>query len=138
MNSLEAIRRLTFTSSSTTYRIEPAASARNRIDSDSLVHVWPIRVPTKVGPPPIRPSSSRNRQLGRTGSPESGATIPNPSVALCRPKPMIRTTARLMAPVAPAWPIASPSEKLCSPMPVAIRSESHALADSDAAHDCSN
>ena len=85
-------------SSSTTKRIEPAASARNRIDSDSLTHACPISVPTNVGPPPIRPRRSRKRQLGRTGSPESGATIPKPSVALCRPKPMIRTIARLISP----------------------------------------
>ena len=34
--------------------------------------------------------------------------------------------------------MASPSEKLCRPMPVAINTESHAGADSDATHDCSN
>ena len=138
MKCFEAIRRLTAASSSTTNRIEPAASARNRIDSDSLTHACPIRVPTNVGPPPIRPRRSRNRQLGRTGSPESGATMPKPSVALCRPKPMIRTIARLISPVAPAWPIARPSEKLCSPIPVAIRSDSQADAESDATQDCSN
>ena len=37
----------------------------------------------------------RKPQLGRSASPASGATIPKPSVALCRPKPMIRTSARL-------------------------------------------
>ena len=46
--------------------------------------------------------------------------MPKPSVALWRPKPTIRTTARLISPEAPAWPMASPSEKLCRPMPVAI------------------
>jgi hypothetical protein len=64
--------------------------------------------------------------------------MPKPSVALWSPKPMIRTTARLIAPDAPAWPMARPSEKLCRPMPVAINSERKAEAESDAAHDCSN
>jgi hypothetical protein len=105
------------------------------MESASLTHVCPIRVPMKVGPPPIRPSSRRNRQLGFTDSPESGATMPKPSVALWSPKPMIRTIARLISPCAPACPIASPSEKLCRPIPVAISSERKAEADSDAAQD---
>ena len=64
--------------------------------------------------------------------------MPKPSVALWSPKPMIRTIARLISPWAPAWPIARPSEKLCSPIPVAISSDRKADAESDAAHDCSN
>ena len=46
-----------------------------------------MSVPTKVGPPPISPSSPRKRQEGRVSEPDSGATMPKPSVALCSPKP---------------------------------------------------
>ena len=34
---------------------------------------------------------------------------------------MIRTSARLISPEAADWPIASPSEKLWSPIPVAMK-----------------
>ena len=50
--------------------------------------------------------------------------MPNPSVALCSPKPTISVTARLIEPAAAAWPIASPSPKLWTPIPTAIRSAS--------------
>ena len=46
--------------------------------------------------------------------------IPNPSVALWSPKPMMSSSARLISPLAADWPMARPSEKLCSPMPTAI------------------
>ena len=116
--------------------MEPAASARNVTESAVLVQAWPMTVPRNVGPPPIRPRSARNFQLGR--SPDMGATMPNPSVALCRPKPMMRTSARPIAPVAPACPIASPSEKLCSPIPVAMSRASHLPGDSPATQFVSN
>jgi hypothetical protein len=51
--------RPTASSSMTTYRMEPAASARKAMDRVSLTRCWPSSVPTKVGPPPIRPSSAR-------------------------------------------------------------------------------
>ena len=50
----------------------------------------------------------------------SGPTIPKPSVALCRPKPMISTVARPIAPDFAETPIASPSAKLCRPIANAI------------------
>ena len=59
----------------------------------------------------------------------SGAQIPRPSVALCRPKPMISTIARLTSFLADDWPIASPSEKLCSPIPVAMNTASQRAGD---------
>ena len=37
---------------------------------------------------------------------------------------MISASARLISPAAPAWPMASPSPKLCRPIPTAIRSAS--------------
>ncbi len=50
--------------------------------------------------------------------------MPKPSVALCRPKPMISSRARLISPFAADWPMARPSEKLCRPMPTAMSSAS--------------
>ncbi len=59
-----------------------------------------MTVPTNVGAPPISPSRPRKRQVGSVGSLESGPTIPNPSVALCSAKPMIRTSASETSPAA--------------------------------------
>ena len=52
--------------------------------------------------------------------------MPNPSVALCAPNPITRSTARLSWPAAADEPIASPSPKLCRPIPVAMSSDSSA------------
>ena len=46
--------------------------------------------------------------------------MPNPSVALCSANPITSSSASESPPPLAAWPIASPSEKLCSPMPVAM------------------
>ena len=46
--------------------------------------------------------------------------MPKPSVMLCRAKPITSTTAKATAPVAADCPIANPSDRLCSPSPVAI------------------
>ena len=78
----------------------------------------------------MRPTSPRKPQLGRSSPPENGPTMPKPSVALCSPKPITSTSARLISPLAADWPIARPSEKLCSPMPVAIISDSDCAGDS--------
>src|SRR5438270_123607 len=86
----------------------------------SLTHAGPSTVPKKVGPPPIRPSSPRKPQLGGSASPDSGAQMPKPSVALWSPKPMIRPSARLSSSRAADWPIARPSEKLWRPIPTAM------------------
>ena len=51
--------------------------------------------------------------------------MPNPSVALCSAKPMIKTVARLMAPDRAETPIARPSAKLWSPIAAAIVSPVH-------------
>ena len=52
--------------------------------------------------------------------------MPNPSVALCAPKPITRSKARLSSPAAADEPIARPSPKLCRPMPTAMSSDSSA------------
>jgi hypothetical protein len=109
--------------------MEPAASAKKTIITLWFTQAWPMTVPRNVGPPPIRPSSARKLQLGCSWSPVSGAQMPRPSVALWRPKPMIRTIARLSLSAAADWPIASPSEKLCNPMPVAMKRASQRAGD---------
>ena len=55
--------------------------------------------------------------------------MPKPSVALWRPKPITSSSASEISSCAADCPIASPSEKLCSPMPVAIRSASERAGD---------
>ena len=59
-----------------------------------------------------------------TPTPDIGATMPKPSVALCSPKPITRSSASDTSSCAADWPIARPSEKLCRPIPVAISSAS--------------
>src|SRR3954464_13537243 len=83
-----------------------------------------MRVPMNVGPPPMRPSSSRNDHDGLSPSAAIGATMPNPSVALWSPKPMMSKRARLTSPAAADWPMAKPSEKLWKPMPSAMKNAS--------------
>ena len=65
-------------------------------------------------------------------SPDSGAQMPKPSVALWSAKPITSTIARLISSLAADWPIASPSEKLCRPMPVAMKTASHFAGESPA------
>ena len=43
-----------------------------------------------------------------------------PSVVLCKANPTIRKVLNAIEPIPTAAPIASPSPKLCSPMPIAI------------------
>ena len=58
--------------------------------------------------------------------------MPKPSVALWSAKPITSTMARLISSLAADWPIARPSEKLCSPMPVAMKTASHFAGESPA------
>ena len=55
-----------------------------------------------------------------TCSSVSGATMPKPSVPLCKAKPMTNIRASPTLPAAAELPMASPSAKLCSPIPTAI------------------
>ena len=60
MKCFEAIRRLTASELDARRRGSSRRRARGTaIDSASLTHAWPIRVPTNVGPPPIRPSEEQ-------------------------------------------------------------------------------
>jgi len=73
-------------------------------------------VPRKVGPPPIRPNPNNSSQLGRSPAATSGATMPNPSVALCRGKPdHQQQVARAISPRAALPPIARPSAEVVQP-----------------------
>ncbi len=58
--------------------------------------------------------------------------MPNPSVALCRAKPMISTVARAISLRAAACPMARPSAKLCNPIPTAINNASCLAGDQEA------
>src|ERR1700758_5411586 len=109
--------------------MEPAARVRKTPLMASLVTCAPTAVPTNVGPPPISPMSRRNPQEGRSPSAASGATMPNPSVPLCSANPMTRTVARPTWPAAALPPMASPSPKLCRPMPTAMSSDRRRAAD---------
>ncbi len=73
--------------------------------------------------------SSRNPQEGRSPSAASGATMPNPSVPLCSANPMTKMVARPISPLAALPPMASPSPKLCSPMPTAISRDRRRAVD---------
>src|SRR5262249_26648430 len=125
-SSLSLLARATASSSMTTYRIEPAARARNAMPSSGVVITCPTRVPMNVGPPAMTPGRMSRPQVGRSPAAVSGATMPNPSVALCAPNPITRSRARLSCPVAAEDPIASPSPKLCIPMPTAMSSDNSA------------
>src|SRR6185503_12614928 len=80
--------------------MDPAARVRKITLIASLVNWLPTAVPTKVGPPPISPMSRRNPQEGRSPSP--AAALP---------------------------PMASPSPKLCRPMPIAMSRDRRRAAD---------
>src|SRR6202042_2823937 len=54
---------------------------------------------------------------------------PNPSVPLCSANPMTRTVARPISPAAALPPMASPSPKLCRPMPIAMSRDRRRAAD---------
>ena len=77
----------------------------------------------------MRPSRASLAQLGRSPLAASGATIPNPSVALCKANPTTSRTARGSSPAAAELPMARPSAKLWSPMPMAIIRASWAAGD---------
>src|SRR5256885_11441109 len=79
-----------------------------------------MTVPRKVGAPPIRPAARRKPQDGISASVARGAAMPKPSVMLWSAKPITSTSAKATAPLAADWPIASPSDRLCRPSPVAI------------------
>ncbi len=87
-------------------------------DTEALAHACPSTVPRNVGPPPITPRIPSSFQLGTIFAPLSGPQMPKPSVALWRPKPMISVTASPIWLAAAAWPIARPSPKLWTPIPI--------------------
>jgi hypothetical protein len=64
------------------YRMEPAATVKKTMQTTSLVNWRPMAVLSNVSRPPMIHRSKTKRQDGRSPSAASGATIPNPSVAL--------------------------------------------------------
>ena len=76
-----------------------------------------------VGPPPIRPTSPRKRHDAGLVSVVIGAAMPKPSVMLWSAKPTASTPVNAIAPTWADSPMASPSDRLCSPSPVAMASD---------------
>ena len=109
-------------------RARPRASGRRR-DSGSRGERVADRGADEGRATADRARASRKPQLGTAPwsvavSPASGATMPKPSVALCSAKPITSSVASAISLAAAACPIASPSAKLCRPMPTAISSAS--------------
>src|SRR5207245_9433353 len=99
-------------------------NARKAIVEDLELARKQIQVPRKVGPRPIKPASPRKPQEGLLASVVIGAAMPNPSVMLCSAKPTASTPVKAIAPMWADSPIASPSDRLCRPRPVAMARES--------------
>ena len=66
----------------------------------------------------------REARGGRAPAARAGATIASPSVVLCSAKPTTRKAPSASAPTEYAAPIATPSPRLCRPMPTAMSSAS--------------
>src|SRR5829696_791843 len=124
---VESFRRSCVTSY-ITWRMAPAPTARKMAASRLEKAKPPIQVPTMAGPPP---SNASHRKCTRRGlSLKMGAAMPTPSVMLCSVKPTTRKTPSAASPRANAAPMASPSPRLCSPIPSAIRYEVPSRLDS--------
>jgi len=82
-----------------------------------------------------KPQLGRRRLPSGATSPASGATMPNPSVALWRANPMTSRVASATSSRAADCPIASPSAKLCRPMPTAMSSANRRAGDHAATPD---
>ena len=93
--------------------------AKNSVAQRSEYAKPPTQVPKIAGAPPSRPRTKKCDSAGLLRT--KGATIPNPSVTLCTIKPITRNAPNARAPVAYDAPMASPSPKLCKPMPSAMR-----------------
>ena len=89
----------------------------------------PIQVPKIAGAPANITNQKNTPRLGELAfSPLAevlpgniGAAMPMPSVILWSVKPTTRKEPRAASPRAKAAPIASPSPKLCKPIPMAIK-----------------
>jgi len=80
----------------------------------------PIHAPAIAGAPAIKPIPINLPIMDLLAPLAIGAAIANPSVVLCNVKPTIRKVLRATLPNKTAAPIAKPSPRLCSPIPIDI------------------
>ena len=80
----------------------------------------PIHAPAIAGAPAIKPIPINLRIIDLLVPLAIGAAIANPSVVLCSVNPTIRNVLRATLPNKTAAPIAKPSPRLCSPIPIDI------------------
>ena len=79
----------------------------------------PSQAPRIAGAPAIRASAASRAELAAARPSAIGAAIPRPSVTLWIMKPTIRNVPSASSPSANDDPIASPSPRLCRPIPIA-------------------
>ena len=111
-------RRNRAVTSTMTCRIAPAPIASASADHCGAKARLPIHRPTTAGPPASSVSATKVQSGGR--SLRIGAAMPMPSVMLWSVKPSTRKVPSPAAPAANAAPMASPSPRLCRPMPSAM------------------
>ena len=100
----------------------PAPTERNITVSIGEYKNPPIQVPRIVGAPATKPMN-KSFPTAVLLLLAMGATIANPSVVLCIIKPTIRNELKAISPNKVEAPMANPSPKLCSPIPIAIINE---------------
>ena len=112
-------RRIKAPTSIITCRMAPAPTPKHTAIHKGLTACVPRTVPTIAGNPAsaARPANCMNFGL----SSAIGTAMPMPSVTLWMVKPMTRKVASAAEPVARAAPTASPSPRLCRPMPNAMK-----------------
>ena len=81
----------------------------------------PIQAPTIAGAPAISASAPSRGEVPPGRRSAIGAAMPSPSVMLCTMNPTIRNVPSASSPSAIDEPIARPSPRLCSPIPIARR-----------------
>jgi len=81
----------------------------------ALLNCRPSSVPRKVGPHRSGPIPTTAASSAAPPPRPAGATMPNPSVALCRANPITSRVARAISPRAALTPIARPSAEVVQP-----------------------
>ncbi len=101
-----------------TVNTAPAAIDRKTTAKNGVKRKPPSHAPKIVGTPAIKTNEPSFAIDGRPFA--KGAAMAIPSEAFCKVNPTIRNALNAIAPRPTAAPIASPSPKLCSPMPIEI------------------
>ena len=101
----------------------PAPIAKKMTDENGEYENPPIQAPNIAGEPAISPRPIIfviNDFFDKVLSLDNGPAIAIPSVVLCKANPTIKNVLNAIDPKPTAAPIASPSPKLCNPIPIAI------------------